>query len=176
MADNAEAIAREQTNSVVEVVPGAHRFSILSRADGQFLSSTAAGLAFVGHVNDSCVWDASSDGFTHPLTGAAVETDEKIEGAGFVAEWGPESLPSEYLASLIQDGHVCMPALLAPELCHELQQLANAPSKGEPMVLRAAAGIKVSTHPVAMWVIRSYLQVDYKLAHSPGFAILPAVR
>ena len=125
MADN-EAIAREGTNSVVDVVPGTHRFSILRRVDGQFLSSTSSGLEFVGYVDDSAVWDAApGGGFKHPLTGATVAAGEVVDGAGFVAEWGPESLPSQYLASLAKDGHVCMPALLAPELCLELQQVSD---------------------------------------------------
>ena len=197
-----ERIAREGTNNIVEVVPSDHRYSILRRSDGQFLASSSEGLSFGAKVGDDAVWDAAPGGFKHPLTGAVVRTDEEVDGARFVAEWGPESLPSQYLESLIQNGHVCMPALLAPELCVELQQLAEEPNT-QPMVLRAAAGIKVSTHPVAMWVIRSCeycrngsvafesqrvpflpcpespppcsdLRVDYKLAHSPGFAILPA--
>ena len=64
-----------------------------------------------------------------------------------------------------------MPALIAPENCLALQQLASEPSD-LPMVMRSPLGIGVSSHPVAMWVIKSYLRSDYKLAHSPGFAIL----
>ena len=79
---------------------------------------------------------------------------------------GPDALPSQYLESLIQDGHVAIPALLAPELCEELQQLAETAfdQRDLPLVLRASAGIKVSTHPVVTWIIKSYLRVDYKLA------------
>ena len=166
MADtDEEKIAREGTNSIVDVVSSEHRYSILRRSDGQFLSSSSEGLSFVKKVGDDAVWDAAPGGFKHPLTGTVVRTDEEVDGARFVAEWGPESLPSQYLESLIQNGHVCMPALLAPELCVELQQLAEEPST-QPMVLRAAAGIKVSTHPVAMWVIRSCETVATVVSHS----------
>ena len=161
-------MALEGTNSVVDIVPNAHRYSILQDGDGLFLSSADGELAFVEHVDDSAVWNAAEGGqYKHPLTGAVVDLSQH----GVTAEWGPESLPSAYLEHLIEKGHVCMPALIAPENCLALQQLASEPSD-LPMVMRSPLGIGVSSHPVAMWVIKSYLRSDYKLAHSPGFAIL----
>ena len=161
-------MALEGTNSVVDVVPNAHRYSILQDGDGLFLSSADGELTFIEHVDDSAVWDAAEGGqYKHPLTGAVVDLAEH----GVTAEWGPESLPSAYLEHLVENGHVCMPALIAPENCLALQQLASEPSD-LPMVMRSPLGIGVSSHPVAMWVIKSYLRSDYKLAHSPGFAIL----
>jgi hypothetical protein len=178
MADDESKIARERMNSVVTVVPADHRYTLLRRKDdGKYLSSGSDGLSYLGYVDDTAVWDATSGGYLHPLTGKAVSmNDGRIDGSEFVPEWGPDALPSQYLESLIQDGHVAIPALLAPELCEELQQLAETAfdQRDLPLVLRASAGIKVSTHPVVTWIIKSYLRVDYKLAHSPGFAILPA--
>lgn len=163
-----ERVAREGTNSVVDVVPNTHRYSILRNGDGLFLSSTDGELTYVEHVDDSAVWDVGADGkYTHPLTGVAVD----LADHGATAEWGPESLPSAYLESLVNEGHVCMPSLIAPETCVELQRLAAEPSD-LPLVMRTPLGIGVSTNPVSMWVIKSYLRADYKLAHSPGFAVL----
>ena len=98
--------------------------------------------------------------------------------ATFTALWGPDRLPSEYLSELTDTGLVAMPALLAPDTVAELQQLAthwaDPEFEGKPMVLRSPLGVKASTHPVALWVIKSYLKTDgVKLAHTPIFAILP---
>jgi hypothetical protein len=98
--------------------------------------------------------------------------------ATFTSLWGPDRLPSEYLEELTATGLVTMPALLAPEKVAQLQALATAweepEYEGKPLVLRSSLGVKSSTHPVALWVIKSYLKTDgVKLAHSPGFSILP---
>ena len=79
-----EKVALEGTNSVVDVVPNAHRYSILQNGDGLFLSSADGELTFIEHVDDSAVWDAAEGGkCTHPLTGAVVDLAEH----GVTAEW-----------------------------------------------------------------------------------------
>ena len=79
-----EKVALEGTNSVVDIVPNAHRYSILQDGDGLFLSSADGELAFVEHVDDSAVWDAAEGGqYRHPLTGAVVDLAEH----GVTAEW-----------------------------------------------------------------------------------------
>ena len=108
------------------------------------------------------------------------------EGCGtvFTAQWGPESLPSEYLATLTATGVLCMPSLLSPRLTAELRMLAARQRQQESeseidrtdppqLALRAATAIQAAMHPVALWVIRSYMQTEQvQLAHWPGFAIL----
>lgn len=169
----AARIALEGTNSVVTVTPNPVRYSMLRVEGGEYLASTATGtLACVASVDDSAVWSATEGGFTHPVTGAVLESSD-TEFGPFTVEWGPDALPSTFLESLVQEGHVCIPALLAPDLCAELRALADEePAPDTPLVMRSALAIKASVHPVAMWIIRSYLRADYKLAHSPGLAIL----
>ena len=53
------------------------------------LSSGSDGLSYLGYVDDTAVWDATSGGYLHPLTGKAVSmNDGRIDGSEFVPEWG----------------------------------------------------------------------------------------
>ena len=180
-------------------------------ADGRHLSSSASDgqggsaalLRCVDLVDDSAVWIAVQGGFQHPVTGAIVAAEaggstqdgrpsvvslQLPDSAGnslvstrFAVEYGPESLPSEYLATLQELGIVCMPSLLAPALVAELQALAAAQVAAEdagepeppPLVLRSAAAARCCANPVALFVIRSYMKTDDVMqAHYPGFAVL----
>ena len=158
----------------------------------------------IEHVDDSAVWTAVSGGYQHALSQTVVRAlddyvhtprqDEAEPGEqrrrvrlpqltagadGFTAMWGPEALPSEYLATLRAVGIVAMPALLAPQSIAQLRRLAveqvaaeDAGEPVQPLALRSALGIKVATHPVVLWVIRSYLGARFVFGHAPGFAIL----
>ena len=187
------------------------RYVLLRRAaDGRHLSSSASDgqegsaalLRCVDLVDDSAVWSAVEGGFQHPVTGAIVAAEaggstqdgrpsvslQLRESAGgslvstrFAVEHGPESLPSEYLTTLEDQGIVCMPSLLAPALVAELQALAAAQVAAEdagepeppPLVLRSAAAARCCANPVALFVIRSYMKTDDVMqAHYPGFAVL----
>jgi ectoine hydroxylase-related dioxygenase (phytanoyl-CoA dioxygenase family) len=115
-----------------------------------------------------------------PSTSASASSS--VEPVTFTAEWGPESLPSEYLEAISTTGIVCMPTLLEPavvaELREEAAKQAEAERIGEPirteLALRSATAIKAAMHPVALYVIRAYMKTEgVDLAHWPGFATLP---
>ena len=160
-------------------------------------------LRCVDMVDDSAVWSAIVGGFRHPISGAIVEvvgasssglnarpqvnlqlpdsTGGSLVVVEFLVEYGPESLPSEYLETLQDQGIVCMPSLLAPALVEELQELAATQVAAEdagvegvaPLVLRSIAAARCCVNPVALFVIRSYMKTDDVMqAHYPGFAVL----
>ena len=216
----ADRIALEATNSAVTVAPKTHRYTILRRqSDGKHLSCCGGGglLQCVSHVDDSAVWDAAPDGFRHPVSGTFVAAESHDQHSGTVRlqlpgesgggatataaanftldDWGPESLPSDYLATLERQGVVCMPALIAPGLVAELRALAAAQVAREdstsrplssssasggaeeepplPLVLQSEHCIQCCVNPVALWVIREYMKTDnVYFAHSQGFATL----
>lgn len=56
------------------------------------------------------------------VVGVRAQGAGRVDGAGFTELWGPDALPSSYLASLIEHGHVCLPKLNAPEICVSPQQ------------------------------------------------------
>ena len=178
----------------------------------------------IDHVDDSAVWQAIATGYVHSTTGTIVRTvlgqpscddpgadgveqertlllpDGTAEGCStaFTAQWGPESLPSAYLATLTDTGVLCMPSLLSPRVTAELRQLAAQQRQQETeseatggraapphpqLALRSATvsdcpavslqfhsillnfptnrqAIKAAMHPVALWIIRSYMQVN----------------
>ena len=205
-------LALEDTNThVVITARDDRRYALLRRtADGRYLSSSASDgeegsaalLRCVDLVDDSAVWSAVEGGFRHPVTGAIVaaeasgSTQDGLPSVSlqlpewgnvnntFAVEHGPESLPSAYLATLQEQGIVCMPSLLAPSLVAELQALAAAQVAAEdsedagepeppPLVLRSAAAARCCANPVALFVIRSYMKTDDVMqAHYPGFAVL----
>lgn len=166
-------------------------------ADGSTL------LRCVDLVDDSAVWSYVVDGFQQAVSGAIIAVEainagqdggpasvnlqlpdavgDSLASVEFSLEYGPESLPSEYLETLQQHGIVCMPSLLAPTLVEELQELAAAQVAAEdagaessqPLALRSVAAARCCTNPVVLFVIRSYMRTDDVMqAHYPGFAVL----
>ena len=126
----------------------------------------------------------SKDGELPPSSGevARQRRDACDAAALFVPDTVPAHMPSAYLESFRENGWVCVPAIIDPDVIEELERVSYTgrwESDGEfdrsvaPM-LQTSAVAKIATEPVSLWLMREYMGVqDIRLGHSPGFAILP---
>lgn len=184
--------------------PSAH-FTLLRNPTGEFLGvSDTDELSVFDYVDDKAIWKQAEgeSAYRHVLTGIQLETeaadaendcylrhegsllthDGSIanEGAVFSAGHGPAHLPSEYLESFRENGWVCLPSIVAPDIIEELERVsctgrweAETYERRIPPLNETAAVAKIITEPVSLWLMRQYMKThEIRLGHSPGFAIL----
>ena len=183
--------------------PSSH-FTLLRAPNGDYLGASDDGFATFDYVDDKAIWDSDGEGYRHVETGltVGVESPRSKEGdylrhggkwlasdgtlgdaaALFVPGHGPAHMPSAYLESFRENGWVCVPAVIDPDVIEELERVSYTgrwESDGEfdrsvPPMLQTSAVAKIATEPVSLWLMREYMGVqDIRLGHSPGFAILP---
>ena len=184
--------------------PSSH-FTLLRAPNGDYLGASDDGFAIFDYVDDKAVWDTveGADGYRHVATGLVVEVEAPRSKDGdylrhrgkwlasngtlgdvaalFVPGHGPAHLPSEYLKSFRENGWVCVPSIIAPDVVEELERISSTGrwESGEfdrsvAPLLQSAAVAKIATEPVSLWLMRQYMGIhDIRLGHSPGFAILP---
>ena len=184
--------------------PSSH-FILLRAPNGGFLGASDDGFATFDYVDDKAIWDTveGAEAYSHVATGLVVEVESPrskdgaylrhqgkwLAGDGTVGDvaalflpgHGPAHLPSEYLKSFRENGWVCIPSIIAPDVLEELEQISCTGrwESGEfdqsvAPLLRSAAVAKIATEPVSLWLMRQYMGIDeIRLGHSPGFAILP---
>lgn len=185
--------------------PSAH-FTLLRNPDGKFLgvSDTKAPAVF-DYVDDKAIWEQvkGTNSYRHIATGIQLEAEPTDAGDGyylrhnaallasdgsvakagavFHAGQGPAHLPSESLESFKQNGWVCLPSIIAPDIVEELERVSCTGRWEEGTYDRSisplnqtAAVAKIATEPVSLWLMRQYMQTqEIRLGHSPSFAILP---
>ena len=183
--------------------PSAH-FTLLRAPDGNFLGASDNKLETFDYADNKVIWEQGegSHAYRHVVTGLVLEakpTDSAAgyylrhngvplgddgtpanEGAIFSPGHGPAHLPSEYLETLQQNGWVCLPSVMAPEIVEELERVSctgrweNEPfDRSRPPLNETAAVAKTAAEPVSLWLMRQYMQThEIRLAHSPSFAIL----
>ena len=185
--------------------PSAH-FTLLRNATGEFLGvSDTDELSVFDYVDDRAIWKQveGKSAYRHVGTGIQLEieaadaengcylrhqgdllaSDGSVasEGAAFSAGHGPAHLPSEYLESFKENGWVCLPSIVAPDILEELERVsctgrweAETYERRVPPLNETAAVAKIITEPVSLWLMRQYMKThEIRLGHSPGFAILP---
>ncbi len=184
--------------------PSAH-FTLLRNPTGKFLGvSDTNALSVLDYVDDKAIWKQieGKSAYRHVGTGIQLEieaadaengcylrhqgdllaSDGSIasEGAAFSAGHGPAHLPSEYLESFKENGWVCLPSIVAPDILEELERVsctgrweAETYERRVPPLNETAAVAKIITEPVSLWLMRQYMKThEIRLGHSPGFAIL----
>ncbi|RKU09442.1 hypothetical protein C6502_13065 [Candidatus Poribacteria bacterium] len=183
--------------------PSSH-YTLLRAPNGDYLGASDDGFATFDYVDDQAIWDTDGETYRHVGTGLVVETESPRSKDGsylrhdgkwlasdgtlsdvaalFVPGHGPAHMPSTYLKSFRENGWVCVPAIIDPDIIEELERVSFTgrwESDGEfdrsvaPM-LQTSAVAKIATEPVSLWLMREYMGVqDIRLGHSPGFAILP---
>lgn len=189
---------------VITVARPAHHFRYLTDANGDWLA-TADGktLGVRGHVDDAAIWDASEDGFTHVATGLGLQSDTtrvdartvlRLKESHVAADGsldngaspgtfhvghGPERLPSEYLATLENEGWVSLSCVLGPSVVDGLQRVgcvdayADREPVRQPPLAQDPAVATVTVEPVSLWLCREYMHTrDIRLGHSPGISAL----
>ncbi len=185
--------------------PSAH-FTLLRNPDGEFLGvSDTNAPAIFDYVDDKVIWEQvkGTNAYRHVATGIQLEAgptdagdgcylrhnaallagDGNVanEGAVFHAGHGPADLPSESLESFKQNGWVCLPSIIAPDIVEELERVSCTGRWEEGTYDRSisplnqtAAVAKIATEPVSLWLMRQYMETqEIRLGHSPSFAILP---
>ncbi len=184
--------------------PSAH-FTLLRNATGKFLGvSDTNALSAFDYVDDKAIWKQieGKSAYRHVGTriqleieaadaengcylrhqGDLLASDGSVggEGAVFSAGHGPAHLPSEYLESFKENGWVCLPSIVAPDILEELERVsctgrweAETYERRVPPLNETAAVAKIITEPVSLWLMRQYMKThEIRLGHSPGFAIL----
>lgn len=154
-------------------------YTLLTDTHGRFLGADTTGVMEVcDDADDAVLWEADNDGgYRHLLTGHAVTPTSNIE---FSAHRGPAHKPSDYLSAFRDQGWVCLPAILDPDLVADLERTAcSGPHSGKtfdfrtPPLLHNASVAKASLEPVSLWLTRQYMATpEIRFAHSPSFAIL----
>ena len=183
--------------------PSAH-FTLLRALDGEFLGASDNELATFDYVDDKAIWESveGSDAYRHVITGLLLEAESADsangqilrhdgaplasdgtvanEGAIFSPGHGPAHLPSESLESFKQNGWVCLPSVIVPEIVEELERLSctgrwenETYDRSKAPLNQSSAVAKIATEPVSLWLMRQYMQThEIRLGHSPSFAIL----
>ncbi len=184
--------------------PSAH-FTLLRNADGDFLGvSDTKELVTFDYTDDKVIWETvkGANVYRHVGTDIQLEAESAdaengcylrynadllasdgsvgTEGAVFSAGHGPAHLPSEYLESFKENGWVCLPSIIAPDIVEELERVSctgrwesRTYERIKPPLNETAAVAKIATEPVSLWLMRQYMQTqEIRLGHSPGFAIL----
>lgn len=184
--------------------PSAH-FTLLRNATGEFLGvSNTNELSVFDYVDDKAIWKQvkGKNAYSHVVTEIQLETEAADaengcylrhqgnllasdgsvanKGAVFAAGHGPAHLPSESLESFKENGWVCLPSIVAPDILEELERVsctgrweAETYERRTPPLNETAAVAKIITEPVSLWLMRQYMKThEIRLGHSPGFAIL----
>ena len=190
---------------VVRIEQPERHFILLRAPNGDYVGVSKDGeLATFDHVDDKAIWDqgSSSDACRHVVTGrtltvepassdvgcrlredgAFVSGDGTVstDGAVFTIGHGPAHLPSEYLRTFNENGWVCLPAILSPEIVEELEKVSctgrwsdRTYDRTKSPLNQTAAVAKTAAEPVSLWLIRRYLQTDdIRLAHAPSIVVL----
>ena len=185
--------------------PSAH-FTLLRNPTGEFLGvSDTNELSVFDYVDDKAIWDKvdGSSAYRHVVTdllleaesadsdsgcylrhsGSTLASDGSVanEGAVFSAAHGPADLPSESLESFKENGWVCLPSIVPPDVIAELERVSctgrwedGTYDRSIPPLNQTAAVAKIATEPVSLWLMRQYMHTpEIRLGHSPSFAILP---
>lgn len=194
-----EALFEER---VVKIAATGNHFALLTAPDGRFLR-LADGATDVGDAaDDHAMWVAlAADSYRHAVSGRELKATPRADGgldlaldehalggdgtpasvpARFVADHGPEQLPSEYLEFFKDHGWVCLTCVVAPELVDELQRVACTDGYADREVDRTAAQLcqsaavaKTAAEPVSLWLTRQYMGLDeVTLGHSPAIVVL----
>ena len=184
--------------------PSAH-FTLLRNSTGEFLGvSDTDELSVFDYVDDKAIWEkvGGKNAYRHVVTGIQLEVEaadaengcylryqgnllannDSVGGEGgvFSTGHGPAHLPSAYLESFKENGWVCLPSIVAPDIIEELERVsctgrweAETYERRVPPLNETAAVAKVITEPVSLWLMRQYMKThEIRLGHSPGFAIL----
>ena len=190
---------------VVRVEKPSSHFTLLRNPTGEFLGvSDTDELSVFDYVDDKAIWKQveGKSAYRHVVTGIQFETEAAdseggcylrhqgdllasdgsiaSEGAVFSAGHGPAHLPSAYLESFRENGWVCLPSIVAPDILEELERVsctgrweAETYERRVPPLNETAAVAKIITEPVSLWLMRQYMKThEIRLGHSPGFAIL----
>ena len=184
--------------------PSAH-FTLLRNTTGEFLGvSDTNKLSVFDYVDDKAIWEKveGNNAYRHVVSDLLLEAESADsednyylrhkgsllardgsttnEGDIFSAPHGPAHLPSEYLESFRENGWVCLPSIVAPDIIEELERVsctgrweAGTYERSIPPLNETAAVAKIITEPVSLWLMREYMKThEIRLGHSPGFAIL----
>lgn len=191
----------ELRETITRIEAPAHRYTLLTAADGSYLGVAEDGtVATFDHVDDKAVWDRiGPSGYRHVASGVSLAatdgnggtcrlrvagngTNAGILGAGaaFAPSHGPAEMPSESLRKFREQGWACLAAILAPETVDGLEQVActgrhaeRKPDWRTPGLAQHPAVARTAAEPVSLWLIRQYLQTQHiRLAHPPGMAVL----
>ncbi|MDE0426540.1 MAG: phytanoyl-CoA dioxygenase family protein [Candidatus Poribacteria bacterium] len=190
---------------VVRVEKSSAHFTLLRNATGEFLGVSDTNEPSVyDYVDDKAIWKQveGKNTYRHVVTEIQLETEAAdvengcylrhqgnllasdgsvaSEGSVFSAGHGPAHLPSEYLESFKENGWVCLPSIVAPDILEELERVsctgrweAETYQRSVPPLNETAAVAKIITEPVSLWLMRQYMKThEIRLGHSPGFAIL----
>ena len=101
-------------------------------------------------------------------------------GAKFSPGHGPAHLPSDYLKTLKENGWVCLPSIIAPDVVEELERISctgrwddDTYDRSTGALVKGIAVAQAATEPVSLWVMRQYMRTsEIRMGHPPGFAIL----
>ena len=184
--------------------PSAH-WTLLRAPNGEFLGASDAGLAVYDYVDDKAIWESVEGGtaYRHVVTdlvleakatgsengyylqhnGARLASDGTAavdEEAVFSSGHGPAHLPSAYLKTLKENGWVCLPSIIAPDVVEELERISctgrwdhETYDRSTGSLVKGIAVAQAATEPVSLWVMRQYMQTsEIRMGHPPGFAIL----
>ncbi len=190
---------------VVRVERPSKHFTLLRSPNGEFLGASDDGLAVFDFVDDKAIWESVEDGaaYRHVVTdlilqaeavdstegyylrheGVQIASDGGIvsdEGAIFSPGHGPAHLPSEYLKSLQENGWVCLPSIIAPDVVEELERISctgqwdnETYDRSTGALVKGVGVARAATEPVSLWLMREYMRTsEIRLGHPPGFAIL----
>ena len=190
---------------VVRVERPSKHFTLLRAPSGKFLGASDAGLSVFDYVDDKAIWELVEDGtaYRHVVTDLLLEAegaasaegcylshkgvrlandggaaDEK--GAIFSPGHGPAHLPSAYLRSLKENGWVCLPSILAPDVVEALERMSctgrwdsETYDRSTGAIVKGVAVARAATEPVSLWLMRQYMRThEIRFGHPPGFAIL----
>ncbi len=179
-------------------------FCYLEMQDGSFLGVEEDGQLCVSCVGDDrIIWEELDDktGFRHVSSGKTVEKvesrgeqicvshegepvteEEKPDSA--LAEFklvrGPADLPSTYLEFLNENGWVCLPSILRPEVVDGLEKVSGVGNyegtqpegRRNPIAHDVAVG-QAAAEPVSLWLTRQYMRTNQiRFGHPPSLALL----
>jgi hypothetical protein len=184
--------------------PSAH-WTLLRAPNGEFLGASDDGLAVFDYVDDKAIWESIEGGtaYRHVVTdlvlkvegagstkgcylrheGTRLASDGTVavdEGAVFSPGHGPAHLPSAYLKTLQENGWVCLPSIIAPDIVEELERVSctgrwdhETYDRSKGALVKSITVAQAATEPVSLWVMRQYMRTsEIRLGHPPGFAIL----
>lgn len=185
--------------------PSAH-WTLLRAPNGEFLGASGNELAVYDYVDDKAIWESieGDSAYRHVVTDLVLDakTDDSRngcylryketrldsdgtaavdEGAVFFPGHGPAHLPSEYLKTLKENGWVCLPSIIAPNIVEKLERISctgrwdnETYDRSTGALVKDVVVAQAATEPVSLWLMRQYMQTnEIRLGHPPGFAILP---
>ncbi|MDE0689516.1 MAG: phytanoyl-CoA dioxygenase family protein [Candidatus Poribacteria bacterium] len=184
--------------------PSAH-WTLLRAPNGGFLGASDNGLSVFEYVDDKAIWESIDDGaaYRHVVTDLKLKAESVKSGTGcylhykgdqlarngtvavdegavFSPGHGPAHLPSEYLKTLQENGWVCLPSIIAPDVVEELERISctgrwdhETYDRSTGALVKGIAVAQAATEPVSLWVMRQYMRTsEIRLGHPPGLAIL----